>query len=474
VRSVLPVIDADSPHGLLIRHFTDWADAKGRAADAALLEELLRLRSTYDELEPTCWPLDSVEHLLLERWPSKGGVEPPDPDVLVETLDAYFRFLRNTGRMASRSGDPRALTKEARRAARRMPEAAEDVGKWSPTKVLLDFGRSIGIDVDDVPDAQTLQARLAEIQDRWNALPTEERRRRMPGPADEPTQHSDSSMSGCDLAMREFGIDDPIVALLLTFADRLPTGELRAPEVVAPLFREAPYMRNMLALAAWVGSGKEVTSTRVLRPALAHTVHDDLGLGAWTRARLHREYPDERFPGVAALGLDAWIEREASRPWSRAAECEPLHRLWCGAIACGVIRVSGKKAVAVDEPERDAEGWVSLGVRSASGLMNLLLETPYLAIPVVHAMLTSYVRGGAAVGKDELLDFFTAWRRSPDELAYYREIGHDGQGWDRSMIEHSLWKLADTGLYVETPEAVTLTDAGDVFVTAWLTNMEHA
>lgn len=463
----------DSPHGLLIRHFADWARGKNRSPDLDLLEELLHLRSAYDELEPTYWPMDSVERLLLERWPSKGGVEAPDPDVLVETLDAYFRFLRNTGRMASRSGDPKALTKEARRATRRMPEAAADVANWSSTKVLLDYGRSVGIDVDDVPDAETLQARLSEIQDQWNALPTEERHRRMPGPADATSERSDSSMSGRDRAMSEYGIDDPIIALLLTFADKFPTGELPAAEAVAPIFQKAPYQRNMLALADWVGSGREVTTTGVLRPALAHEAYDHLRLDEWTREQLHREYQDERLPGVAAVGLDAWIEVKASRPWSRAADCEALHRLWCGAIACGAIGISGKKAVAADEPERDPERWVSMGLSSSVGLMNILLEAPIFATPVVYALMASYVRGKAAVTKEEILDFFTHWRRTPEELAYYREIDHDSRSWDQPMVDSSLGKLADTGLYVESADSITLTGAGDVFVTGWLKYMEN-
>ena len=419
--------------------------------------------------------MDSVEHLLLERWPSKGGVAAPDPDVLVETLDAYFRFLRSAGRMASRSGDPKMLTKETRRAARRMSEAAADVANWSPTKVLMDFGRSVGIEVDDLPDVETLQTRLAQIQDQWNALPMEERQRRMPGTVNMSRQREDSSMSGCDRAMSEYGVDDPIIALLMTFADKLPTGELPPEEAAAPVFRQAQYLRSMLALADWVGSGKEITSTGVLRPALAHEAHDHLRLGEWTREQLHRQYPDERYRGVAAVGLDIWIEQEATRPWTRAAECEALHRLWCGAIACGAIRVSGKKAVAVGEPdpERRAERWVSMGVRSAVGVMNLLLETPYFATPVVYALMASYVRGRAPVTKDEIMDFVSDWRRSPEELAYFREIDYDSRSWDQPLIDASLGKLADTGLYVETAGSVTLTDAGDVFVTAWLNHMEN-
>jgi hypothetical protein len=462
------VTDSDSPHGLLIRHFADWAAAKGKQVDLELLEELLHLRSTYDDLEATYWPLDSVEHLLLERWPAKGSVAAPDPEVLTDTLDAYFRFLRSTGRMSGRSGDPKALTKEARRAARRMPEAASDVANWSPTKVLMDFGRSIGIEVDDVPDIETMQDRLGQIQDAWNALPTAERQRRMPYPDD---VVEDEDLTGAEKAMDRYGTHDPIIALLMTFADSLPTGELPPDDVVAPIVRAAPFTRQMLELAAWVGEGREITGTRVLRPALAHEAYGVLGLGEWTRSQLHRQYPDESLPGVAAVGLDAWIERQATRPWRSAADCEALHRVWVGAAACGLIEIVGKKARAVREPERDDERWVSMGIRSAVGVMNLVMQAPYSAAPLIFALMTSYVRGRRLVTFDEIVAFKSSWQWSVRDQAAFAD-----DEWiaplDRPRIAVALGRMADTGLYVETDDGITLTAAGDVFVTAWLKYME--
>ena len=205
----------------LLRDFAAWAESKGRDIDLMLLDELLRLRSSYDELEPTYWPPGSVEHLLLERFPSKGPTETPEPEVVSETLDAYFRFLRSTGRMSRRSADPKELTREARRNARRMHELAEDRVNWSPNKVLADFGRTIGIDLDGAPDLETLQQRLEQIQQAWNELPVSERRRLMPRPGD-PTGEEADELPGREVAMRLFGTDDQIIALLMTFADRLP------------------------------------------------------------------------------------------------------------------------------------------------------------------------------------------------------------------------------------------------------------
>jgi hypothetical protein len=86
----------DAPHRLLVSHFTNWTQAKGREVDVQLLEGLLDLRAAYDDLEPTLWPAGSVQDLLLRLLPAKGPAEPLPSDATVDALDAYFRFLRST------------------------------------------------------------------------------------------------------------------------------------------------------------------------------------------------------------------------------------------------------------------------------------------------------------------------------------------------------------------------------------------
>ena len=55
------------------------------------------------------------------------------------------------------------------------------------------------------------------------------------------------------------------------------------PAVSAPQYRASAYLRQVLALCEWVGEGREVTTTEVLRPAVARTAYADLGLWAWER-----------------------------------------------------------------------------------------------------------------------------------------------------------------------------------------------
>ena len=56
--------------------------------------------------------------------------------------------------------------------------------------------------------------------------------------------------------MRRFGVDDAVQALLLDFADRLPTGELPTAEEIAPAVRTADYFQKVLALRDWIGAGR--------------------------------------------------------------------------------------------------------------------------------------------------------------------------------------------------------------------------
>lgn len=122
-----------------------------------MLDRLLDLRSTYAELPVTYWPASSIEDLLLRLWPAKGDVEPLPEQAVAETLEAYVRFLRGTGRMSARSSSPAELRKEIRRSVPRMAAAAADKSAWSPNKALMEYGRSIGIGLDDLPYVATLQ-----------------------------------------------------------------------------------------------------------------------------------------------------------------------------------------------------------------------------------------------------------------------------------------------------------------------------
>ncbi len=267
--------------------------------------------------------------------------------------------------------------------------------------------------------------------------------------------------------MERHDVDDPIVALLMTFSDRLPRGRLPDAGVVAPYITDSGYGQRLLALAEWVGEGKEITATSVLRPALARAAYEQLGLGDWQLGQLRRKYPDERWPGVAAVGLEAWIDKAMQQKWRSAADCQELHRLWVGAVGSGLVTLEGKTATFSGERAPDAERWVEIGVRAAVAMS--APSNSYRFSALVFAMLTSYVGRCAPVSKRSMLDFLVLWHWSPKSRREWDELD---SGWQERhyepIIEDAAGMWADTGLYAEDAETITLTPFGDVFVTAWL------
>ncbi|HET8600194.1 MAG TPA: hypothetical protein VFL99_07700 [Segeticoccus sp.] len=470
----------DSEHALLLGHLQRWMAKSGRAADLDLLDELLRLRWTYDELRATDWPAGSVEHLLLERWPSKGAVEPPPPERVTTSLDTWFRFLRGTGRLTSASADPKSLTKEAKRAAPRMAEAAADRSHWSPTKILMDFGESVGIDLQEAPDLETLQARMAEVQDRWNSLTDAERGRLMPFPdggfgplGDDVDDELDDDEWDDDWDLDGYGPEATVVRLMTKYADRLPELPLPpVPEVAAEL-RESAYVRSILALADWLGpEGREVTARGLLRPAVAREAYSALGLEAVHRRLLERRYPNEALGGVRAVGREKWIEGILTKPWRSAGDCEPLARLWEGALAAGLIDAERKVARSLVTPDTTDETWAQQGLMAIVGLVESLgvaqLE------PALDAMLHSYVTDRGPTSKEEWLS--AAVEARVERLAAYHDDDYTpDREFLRGLEDHYAGRawghLADTGLYTETDTELRLTALGEAFVSLWLATL---
>lgn len=104
----------------LVVEATAWAAARGRELDGPLLASLLDLRLAHDGAGDAWWPAGSARHLMLVRLPQHGPADLPDADAVVSSLDAWWRWLRATGRMSAASAAPADLVAEARRARRGM------------------------------------------------------------------------------------------------------------------------------------------------------------------------------------------------------------------------------------------------------------------------------------------------------------------------------------------------------------------
>jgi hypothetical protein len=446
----------DAPHRLLLSHFSNWAQTKGRDVDVPLLESLLDLRAAYDDLEPTLWPAGSVQDLLLRLVPAKGPTEPLPSDATVDALDAYFRFLRNTGRMSARSATPADLTKEARRSAKKMSAAATDRANWSPGKSMIDFGSSIGISLDDL-SSDELQDRLDQIAAAWNDLPIHQRQRLDP-PKD--------NLSGRSRAMAAYQTDDDIAALIKSFRYEMPQGELPSPAEIAPIIRETGLFNQIHALAHWIQPRAEVTATGVLRPAAARQAFEALGLVAWWREWLRCDYVDRSSSEDIEIALESIVSRQS---WRSARDCIPLDRLWSAAVACQVINIEGRWAYPSWPQELDDDGTVTLALRAGLAVLAGYLDgdSPF-AVPVLgYALLRSYVRRPRSVPLEEIEEFVLSWiltpsqRTDPDRHDLYRRL-------IRSTMRLALYGLDDLGIFFQTKNEIALTAWGDVYVANWL------
>ena len=449
----------DAPHRLLVSHFTNWTQAKGREVDVQLLESLLDLRATYDDLEPTLWPAGSVQDLLLRLVPAKGPTEPLPSDATADALDAYFRFLRSTGRMSARSATPADLAKEARRSAKKMAAAARDRTNWSPGKTMIDFGASIGLSLDNLSSAGELQGRLDQISAAWNELPIHERQRLDPQKGD---------LSGRSRAMTAYQTEIEMEALIRSFTYEMPEGDLPSPEEVAPLIREAGLISRLEALTRWIEPRAEVTTTGVLRPAAARQAFADLGLVSWMREWLRIDYAEMR-SRVSPEEMETLLDTLAPlQTWRSARDCLALDRLWNAALTCGVIRIKGHWAYAAWPEQLDDEAVVNLATDAGLDLLfSFLDDDSAFGLPVLgYALLRSYVRRPRPVPLEEIVDFAESWVLPPSERA--------GPGYDfyrrliNSSLRRALYHFSDVGIFSQTENEITLTPWGDVFVSAWL------
>jgi hypothetical protein len=118
-------------------------------------------------------------------------------------------------------------------------------------------------------------------------------------------------------------------------------------------------VRRALALAGWVGSGRALTPSRVLRPADAVAAQEELGLAG---GLLPRSGGVDAEPAAAGGG-------GSGRRIRSAKDLPSLHPLWMACLAAGLIEVRGSKAhpgpgLAVwhepAEPAAQVESWCAL------------------------------------------------------------------------------------------------------------------
>lgn len=434
-------------HELLVRHTETWARTKSRDLRTELLHEVLSLRENYDALPYGTWPKGSAERLLLTTWPAYGK-ELPDLDDLMVTLDTFWSFLRATGRMSAQSAPLSELRKEAKRTLPKMGAAYDDPARHSTGRVLGDFGESIGISLEGADTLQDMQARLGAIQDAWNALPQEERVRRMP----DTSPKSRRAAKFTAMTTHQDAPDDDF--------DDVPALTGSDPALSARDARESAYVQTCLELATWVGEGRPATERGLLRPAVAREAYQHLGLWSWDRA-LDQLVFDEDLPPVGS-DADAELARGALESWRSAGNCLALDRYWFSLEGTQLIERAGARVRASNDLPQDDQEWVHTAVTLLIGLCRRLGEHPREPLPGI--LLLPHVNDGTA-SLDEIAEWWES--RCP---ARFRGIPEVGWG---ERLDLTLFHFDDCNLWTRTDDRLTLTHLGRDFALVYLNMVDE-
>lgn len=106
----------------ILSEFDAWAAKRGQLVDTTLLGAMLAAHTQQQRRPPTVWIAGDVKLAAAQTLAAHPDVLVPGVEALEATLDSFFRFLRNTGRLAGKSADVATLRKEVRREARNVAE----------------------------------------------------------------------------------------------------------------------------------------------------------------------------------------------------------------------------------------------------------------------------------------------------------------------------------------------------------------
>ncbi len=274
--------------------FEAWARRRGLPVEPDVVDTLIEFKASYlGDPVPYRWRTGDLSELLLAVLPRKVTADEEWIAAVVPSTAALLDFLEQSARRHPSSAPIDALRAELAEITGEFEPAMHDTTRFGMAKSLFSSASAQGFDLSD-PEA------LQQFQEAFNALPYEQRT----------------------------AVTDPA---LLGPAEPEPTPHL--PAVVLPSISElarsariAPLGRQAVRLAEWVGSGKPVTATGVLKIAAARTAAEQL----------------ELMPAVR-LGLDVDVADRMAHIRT-ARELPELHLAWVLAVASELLRVGKTKA----------------------------------------------------------------------------------------------------------------------------------
>ncbi|USQ75611.1 hypothetical protein [Ornithinimicrobium cryptoxanthini] len=396
---------------LLLRHTETWASAKNRPLDRDLLETAIRLWTGHGGHAAQEWPAGSAESLLLQQWPTQAHLTDAEVGALVESLETFWRFLRATGRMRSGSAEPRALTKEARRAAPKMIAAAAGPEQHRPMTVeeaLVEWPGDVAEweDEEEFEFEDEFEDEFAEdyfddfTRETWALLPDD----------------------------HDGWASDPPV------------------EVSAWEARKSPLVQECLRFARWIGDGKRITGG-VLRPAQVREASAEFDLGDWEREFLARS--PHAVPGI--LDSPAFGDRASDGRLGgidHLVTTRALQTLWFACTYAGLIEVESTVVRATPDAdpqhERSPDDWARLGhVSAVLGVVTRHFLEPL--DPVLRVLLPFLREGVDRVEVSEVQDWW--WEHDKNPWTYQGLGISQARTASDHQVERLLWAVGDTGIW---------------------------
>ncbi len=420
----------------LLERFHHWLlpeDAK-LVVDAGLA---LDWKYGYGDGELACWRGYDVTEYLLEWCPRKVSVPQSKCESILEGLASFIGFLAAEGLLDPKSLPADVLATGIEELALPFVQAMGDPANFGMTKTLFG-GAGPELDLDD-------PASLQRHMDEFNALPEEERRRRLPD--------------------RALGLGGP--GPLPLSGQRIPPVALPDDAEYAASAAQAPILRSFARLAEFVGDGRKLTQRGQLTLADARVLVELLETGDVMDPvfgdRTFKTVSSADLPGlrqILAWARKAGVVRVAK---GRVMATKKAAQLARDPVAAFENAVKALVAIGPLASQRDENGWLAWPevVDLLDEAVPLLLIGAYVLQEPVP--LTSLVD----MATDGVLDALE-FRFLPDDQVE-RRIGHDVADIARALDAAGVLTIHPADVDVEL--RVELTPAGQRAVRQMVTDL---
>ena len=406
-----PLLDVDA----LCREVSDWARATGPGIDDEAIGLVLHFRHDFLDSNLGTWRAGDIEELLLGVFPRKVVTDEAVLTAVPDATEALLCFLDQRGWLSADSAPLPVLLRALRRVAPQLPAVMADTSAYGPAKALWLTMLAEGIDPTD------RRATEAWMRD-FNSRPAAQR----------------------DMLLGDWGGREPTEPLSLPPVLVAPESELAAAA------RASALLAQLRRLAEWVGAGRPVTDTGVLRVAAAKAACRAL------------ELIEDPYEQVVLANLRS------------ARDLPSLHRLWTLAVECDLVAVDGRRAGpgaalhALEGGDEDvlsvwANGFdtvIALGVDGGAEWRYSTVYTEQVDEELPGILVLLYAAGEPVPFTEleaivwEALDSAYRLDRLPDDVAaFWRDGVTNGLG---AVLD----RLAGAGAVDVSPDTVALTPLG--------------